>query len=186
MVGIREKRWESMAAAACLACTGLFAAPAMAAELDQASSLKIEVHGTVTERCAISSPGDVNLGDLNQAGRQTELKFGLDCNVPFYMTVAAEHGALSNREYPKGQGPYAGRLPYQLDLSIPVRKPGSAVVQRSFKGADLAGNGQSFTSNGGIATQGMDARVTLGHAGGAAGLLGGDYSETINVTLSVI
>lgn len=186
MLGIRQKRWKSMAVAAWLASAGLLGAPAMAAELDQASSLKIEVHGTVTERCAISSPGDVNLGNLNQAGRHTELKFGLDCNVPFNMTVAAERGALANREFPLGQGPYAGSLPYQFDLSIPVRKPSSSTVTRSFKSSDLVGGGQSFSSGGGIATQGMDARVTLGRAGGIAGLLGGDYSETINITISVI
>ena len=157
----------------------------MAADADYASTQKIEVHGTVTEHCAIGSPGDVQLGELDQAGRQTELKFGLDCNVPFTMTVSAEHGSLTNRQYPKGQGPYAGSLPYRLDLSIPVRKPASSIVRRSFASRDLVG-GRSFSSGGGIATQGMEATVTLGHPGGDAGLLGGDYSETIDVTISMI
>ncbi len=186
MLRLKAVQFSKPLLAICLVGAILSGAPALAAELDHVSSLNLEVHGTVTERCGIGSPGDVNLGDLNYAGRQAEFKFGLECNVPFVMTVSAEHGSLTNREFPAGQGPYAGKLPYQIDLSIPVRKPGSSIVRRSFKSADLAGGGQSFSSSGGIATEGMEARVTIGAALGEAGLLAGDYSETISVTLSMI
>ena len=76
----------------------------------------------------------------------------------------------------------AAALPLRSgDPGAQARRRGRAQELRS---ADLAGAGQTFSSNGGIATEGMNATVTLGNRGTAAGLLGGDYVETIIVTLS--
>ena len=160
-------------------------APGAMAELDTASLQKIEVHGEIRQHCAISSPGSFALGDLERDGLRADVKFGLDCNTPFIMKIEAARGALTNIAYPRGQGPYAGTLPYVFELTIPVRKPASGLITRSFNSRDLLG-GQTLSSGGAIASDGMEAHVTLGHPDGMAGLLAGDYSETITVTLSVI
>jgi hypothetical protein len=44
--------------------------------------------------------------------------------------------------------------------------------------------GGVISSNGGIATDGMVLAVELGQPSGEAGLLGGEYSETITITVS--
>ena len=156
---------------------------AQATEMDPRAAQQVRVHGDIAQHCAISSPGDVDFGNLEQPGLQADLKFGLDCNVPFIMQVEAERGALTNLEFPKGQGPYAGSLPYVLDFSIPARSPSATVIRRSIQGRDLLG-GAAISSLGAIATEGMDVRVTLGRADGTAGLLAGNYGETITITLS--
>ena len=170
---------------AALVFAALCATSAQAADLPESSTQRIRVHGDVTQHCEISSPRDVDFGNLEGATKQMELKFGLDCNVPFVMQVQAQNGALTNLEYPRGQGPYAGSLPYSLSFAIPTRMPGAAIVRRSFNSGDLVG-GQSISSQGGIATQGMDVSVALGKTNSEAGLIAGEYGETITLTLSVI
>lgn len=156
-----------------------------AAEIDASTVQRIRVHGDISQHCAINSPGPVEFGELGREGVQADLKFGLDCNMPFVMRVDAERGALTNVEFPKGQGPYSGTLPYVLAFAIPTRAPTARVLTRTFSGADLVG-GRSISSQGAIATEGMDVRVTLGRASGEAGLIAGDYGETITITLSSI
>lgn len=158
---------------------------AFASELEANSTQRLQIHGDVTQHCGISSPGNVDFGNLERDGLQADLAFGLDCNVPFVMNVQAQYGALTNIQYPSGQGPYSGSLPYMLDLSIPGRTPAAIVINKSFNSRDLIG-GESFSSNGAIATEGMQVHVTLGHAGGEAGLLAGNYGETITFTMSSI
>ena len=101
------------------------------------------------------------------------------------MQVQAQHGALTNQEYPQGQGPYAGSLPYALTFAIPTRMPNAAIVRRTFNGLDLIG-GQMISSQGGIATEGMSVNVALGKSNSEAGLLAGEYGDTITLTISVI
>lgn len=161
----------------------MLTSPALATELDASSSQRLLVHGDVTQHCSISSPGNVDFGNLDRDGLQANLAMGLDCNVPFVMNVSAQYGALTNIQFPNGQGPYAGSVPYALDLSIPARTPAATVITDSFNSRDLIG-GKSISSQGAIATEGMTVHVALGHAGGEAGLLAGDYGETITITLS--
>lgn len=163
----------------------VMASPAWASELEASSSQRLQIHGDVTQHCGISSPGNVDFGNLERDGLQADLAFGLDCNVPFVMKVEAQYGALTNTEYPKGQGPYGGSLPYVLDFSIPARTPSAIVIREAFNSHDLIG-GKSISSGGAIATEGMQVHVTLGHAEGEAGLLAGNYGETITITMSSI
>lgn len=156
-----------------------------ATEIEAGSTQRIEVVGDVDAHCAISSPGDVEFDDLEREGLSADLHFGLDCNTPFVMSIKADHGALTNEEYPLGQGPYSGSLPYTVDFRIPARSPAPLVLRRSFSGGELAGGG-SISSLGAIATEGMEVRVTLGRAEGEAGLIAGDYGETITITLAAI
>ena len=76
-----------------------------------------------------------------------------------------------------------GKLPYVIGIEMPVRHPATEVVSKSFESREIVGGG-TISSNGGIATDDMYVNVELGSASGEAGLLAGDYSETITITVS--
>lgn len=183
MMKILNSKAQCLKAAMVIAA--FHATPVLASNLPDSPTQQIRVHGDIVQHCAISAPRDVDFGNLEGATKQADLKFGLDCNVPFVMQVQAQNGALTNLEYPKGQGPYAGSLPYSLSFAIPARMPGATIIRRSFNSHELVG-GQSISSQGGIATQGMDVHVAIGRTNSEVGLIAGEYGETITLTLSVI
>ncbi|WP_156956811.1 hypothetical protein [Sphingomonas astaxanthinifaciens] len=163
----------------------LLSQPASADQLDAAASQRVRVHGTVDGACGMGNGGSADFGELGSGGQQANFKVSLRCNVPFVLKFSAERGALTNRDFPHGQGPYAGSLPYTLDIAIPARRPAPVMLTGMLRSADLLGS-QSISSAGAIADQGMDVRVTLGRVDSSAGLLAGNYGETITVTLSPI
>jgi hypothetical protein len=170
-----------MAAACCL----LHPAAAMADELVDVKSFELEVQGTIPQHCAMGDVPNVQLGDLESTARSRSANIPLDCNMPINVKVSAANGALANTLYPQGQGPYAGKLAYDLGFRIPIRLPERATVQHTFQGSQLVG-GQTFSSNDGIAIDGMELTLNLAPADhdGPNPLLGGDYSETIEITIT--
>lgn len=158
-------------------------APAAADEIDSARSIHIAVAGTIAQRCSIGNVDSMDFGDLNRRGLSAKARVAFECNVPFTMSIKGATGALTNTVMPLGQGPYSGSVPYSLALSMPVRHPAVEVLGRSFDGRQLRGGG-SFSSNGGIATDGMMLTVDLGSPPGEAGLLAGKYAETITITVT--
>lgn len=170
--------------AAATALAGLLSGVSARAEaIIGVKSIDMYVHGTISQHCAMGGIGDMNFGDLTRPDLQASARVQFSCNVPFNVKVQAAHGGLTNLAYPKGQGPYAGSLPYTIGFAIPVRKPSEWLIDKTFNSRDLTG-GRSFSSAGGIATQGMMLNVALGRASGEAGLLAGDYSETIVITVT--
>jgi hypothetical protein len=166
--------------AALLLCPAI----ASADEINGVRSLSIDVEGRIAQHCSMGSIPNLNLGNLETAARLRQTRVLLDCNVPISIQVKAINGALANTRYPAGQGPYSGKLDYDIGLTVPVRTPERSVVTRNFRSTDLIG-GQSFSSNGGIAIDDMDVSIELAavsHGDGA--LLGGDYSETIEITIA--
>lgn len=163
-----------------LACAS---GPAAAEEIDNVRNVQIALNGEIRQRCAMGSIGDIDFGDLNRRGLGSQTRVALDCNVPFTMTITGQSGALTNSAMPQGQGPYSGSLPYSLGVSVPVRHPSGEVVTRTFASRELQA-GATVSSNGGIATDGMSLSIELGQPSGEAGLLAGDYSETITITVS--
>lgn len=167
----------------------IFAAPggsALAAEGSRPAdnrSVELNVHGKIMEQCAIGNVGDMNFGDITRSDLKASARVFFNCNVPFRVDVRSANGGLANDSFPHGQGPYAGRLPYSLGFQIPVLKPSSSLLAQTFQSAELIG-GRSFNSAGGIAVDGMALTVSLGHPSGEAGLLAGNYSETIVITVS--
>lgn len=151
----------------------------------EASSLTMRVHGDIEQHCQISTPKSVNLGDLQSPNVHADINVGFKCNTPFVLNIQADKGALTNVSSPNGDGPYAGALPYSMALSLPVRMPSNALISRTFTGANLKG-GQQVSSQGGIATDGFTLSLVGGTPAGSAGLLAGDYGETITLTVSVI
>jgi spore coat protein U-like protein len=161
------------------------AAPACASEIDNARSFDIAVSGSVRQHCALGSVPNMDFGNLERRGLGIEARVAFDCNVPFTMTIKGAEGALTHTSMPGGQGPYGGQLPYSLAVQMAVRHPTTQMVSRSFKSRQLQAGGV-ISSNGGIATDGMVLAVELGMPSGEAGLLAGDYSETITITVSPI
>ena len=161
------------------------ATAANAKEIQNVRSLDIAVSGAVRQHCAMGSIGNMDFGNLERRGLGVTAQVAFDCNVPFTMTIKGANGGLAHSVMPNGQGPYSGLLPYNLAVEMAVRHPATQMISSSFESSQLRGGGL-ISSNGGIATDGMVLAVELGQPSGEAGLLAGDYSETITITVSPI
>jgi spore coat protein U-like protein len=169
-----------------LPCAVLFAAtPAGAETLDDLKSLTLNVHGEINQHCAMASISSMDFGDLTRPNLRASTRVGFNCNVPFNLKIEAANGALTNTEYPHGQGPYAGSVPYTVDVAIPVRKPRSSEVEGRFFSRDLMA-GRTISSDGGIALQGLGLTVALSPPADSAELLAGRYAETIVITVTPV
>jgi hypothetical protein len=164
-----------------LGCTA--AAPAAAQEISNVKSLDIAVQGSIAQRCQMGTIPTADFGDLTRPGGFAAAKVALDCNVPFTMLIKAQNGALVHSELPHGQGPYAGSVPYSLDIEMPVRRPTAELISKVFEGRSLLG-GQAISSAGGIAMDGLLLRLSLGSVSSEAGLLAGQYGEVIEITIA--
>lgn len=160
-----------------------FAAPAAAGGIANVRSVDVAVYGNIAEHCLLADIPDMPFGDITRPGLGVSAQVGLDCNVPINVTIRAQNGGLANDVMPQGQGPYAGILPYTLQVQLPIRRPERSVVAREFNSRDLVA-GQSFSSAGGIAIDGMALNIALGTPSGEAGLLGGNYGEVIEITVT--
>lgn len=158
------------------------ATPACANEIDNVRSFDIAVSGSIRQHCALGNVPDMDFGDLERRGLGIDREVAFDCNMPFTMTIK---GALTHTTMPNGQGPYGGQLPYSIGVKMPVRHPATRIIDRTFNSRQLIAGGV-ISSNGGIATDGMHLAIELGSPSGEAGLLAGDYSETITITVSPI
>jgi len=162
-----------------------FAVPANASEIENVRSFDIAVSGSIRQHCAMGSIQNMDFGNLERRGLAIQTQVAFDCNVPFTMMIKGARGGLTHTKMPNGQGPYAGVLPYNLAVELPVRHPAAEMLNRSFNSHQLQAGGV-ISSNGGIATDGMVLAVQLGTPSGEAGLLAGEYSETITITVSPI
>lgn len=163
----------------------VFAVPAKADEIKNVRSVDIAVSGAIRQQCAMGSIANMDFGNLERRGLGIEIPVAFNCNLPFTMTIEGARGALTHTTMPNGQGPFGGKLPYQLAIKMPVRYPAQQTISRTFTSQQLLGGGV-ISSNGGIATDGMILAVELGQPSGEAGLLAGEYSETITITVSAI
>lgn len=177
----RARRTAGTIGAALLA--GIAATPAAAQEISNVKSLDIAVQGSIAQRCQMGNIPTADFGDLTSPGKVAAAKVALDCNVPFTMLIRAQNGALVHSELPHGQGPYAGAVPYSLDVELPVRRPTAELISKVFDGRSLTG-GQAISSAGGIAIDGLLLRLSLGSVSGEAGLLAGQYGEVIEITIA--
>lgn len=167
------------------AAMGIAAAqPAAAQDITNVKSVDIALVGHVTQRCTMGSSSETSdLGNLNRGRGAVNAQFQLDCNVPFSMSIQAQRGAIENLAMPNGQGGYQGSIPYSLNVELPIRRPAREVISKMFEGRSLVG-GQTISSMGGIAQDGMLLRLNLGSVTSSAGLLAGQYGETIVITVT--
>jgi spore coat protein U-like protein len=168
---------------AVVAMSALISSAAFADEIVTQNKIDIGVRGNITQQCSLGSIGDMDFGDLERRGLGAEARVAFNCNLPFVMTIKGLNGGLAHSLLPTGQGPYGGTVPYTLDVQIPVRYPSAQTINRSFDSRQLRSGG-TVSSNGGIAVDGMLLTVALGTPSGEAGLLAGEYSETITITVT--
>lgn len=159
--------------------------PVWAGEIENVRSLDIAVSGSIRQHCALGSVANMDFGNLERRGLGIDAQVAFDCNMPFTMTIKGAKGALTHTTMPNGQGPFGGQLNYSLAVKMPVRHPATQIINKSFNSRQLVAGGV-ISSNGGIATDGMMLAVELGAPSGEAGLLAGEYSETITITVSPI
>jgi hypothetical protein len=154
-------------------------------ELTDVKSFQLEVSGTIAQHCAMGDIANLELGNLESTARTRTTNVALNCNMPIEVSVSAANGGLANTLYPQGQGPYVGKLAYDLGFVMPVRRPDESVVSHTFTSAQLLG-GQNFSSNDGIAVDGMQLTLDLAATDreGPNPLLGGNYTETIEITIT--
>lgn len=159
------------------------ASPALAKpaadNLDVGKTMSVTVTGQIVPRCEIQGGGDIDFGELTGGERATAL-FGLDCNVPFDLGVTSARGGLAHVSKPQGEGPFSGVLPYDVTLTVPTLRPEPRVVRASFSSADHTG---MLSSGDGIAAGGGKIEFRTRQPAGA-GLLAGQYTETLTVTVT--
>lgn len=146
-------------------------------------SLEITMQGAIRQQCSLGDVEDMTFGDLTRQGLSAQTRVAFTCNLPFTMSIKGQNGALTHRTMPNGQGPYGGRLPYTIGVQMAVRHPAESMLSRSFSGGEVQAGGV-LSSNGGIAMDGLLLQVAMGTPSGEAGLLAGDYSETITITVT--
>ena len=184
LADVRGERMRSLAALLFGAVVGASAsAPVHADDIESVRNVQIALNGDVRQRCSLGSVGNVDFGNLERRGLGSRARVAFDCNVPFTMTITGQRGALTHTAMPQGQGPYAGALPYSLGVSLPIRHPSAETVTRAFASRELQAGG-IISSNGGIAADGLSLSIELGAPSSEAGLLAGEYSETITITVS--
>lgn len=144
-------------------------------------SLDVIVKGKITPSCRLSGGGDIDFGELT-GGQQVEADFGLSCNVPFDISFQSMRGGLAHAVRPGGEGPFAGVLGYTLNVAIPTVSPQAATLGGSFASEDLVAK-KTLSSGEGIAQGGGRIQIRTDQLKGV-GLLAGEYSEVLNITVA--
>src|SRR5690606_5832854 len=165
-----------------MALAAAAAAPARAETMvADGARLDVEVTGRITASCRLAGGGDIDFGELT-GGQQVEADFGLSCNVPFDISFQSQSGGLAHVTKPRGEGPFAGRLGYTLNVAIPTINPNPAVMSGTFDSENLIAK-KTLSSGEGIAKGGGRIRI-LTNRPSESGLLAGEYSEVLNITLA--
>jgi hypothetical protein len=159
------------------------ALPSSAQEISNVRSVDIALAGHISQRCGMAAGQSTDLGNLSRPRISATTRVQLDCNVPFTLSIQAQRGAIQNLVMPGGQGGYQGSIPYSLNVELPIRRPDRELLTRAFEGRTLVG-GQTMSSLGGIAQDGMLLRLDLGSVASSSGLLAGEYGETIVITVA--
>lgn len=143
--------------------------------------LEVALVGRIPGRCELGGGGDIDFGELT-GGEIATAQMALDCNVPFELTLTSARGGLAHVTLPRGQGPFAGTLPYDVRVRVPTLRPEPGVLEGRFRSDNLISR-QSLSSGSAIAAGGARLEIRTATPSGA-GLLAGNYTETLTVTLS--
>lgn len=148
--------------------------------LESTSGFDVAVTGRIVSDCRLSGGGAIDLGELT-GNEVVTADFGLRCNVPFDISFESARGGLAHVTKPRGEGPFAGTLAYTLNVAVPTLAPQSGVMSAAYSSADLMAR-KTLTSGDAIAAGGGQLQIRTQRPQGA-GLLAGDYVETLSVTL---
>lgn len=175
----------SVAIAACAVSTAAVAESAPSADTSRLgvfdNRLDVALVGRINARCELGGGGDIDFGELT-GGEVATAQMALECNVPFDISLTSARGGLAHMTMPRGQGPFAGTLPYDVRVRVPTLRPEPGVLEGRFRSDDLISR-QSLSSGNAIAAGGARLEIRTAMPSGA-GLLAGSYTETLTVTLS--
>ena len=149
--------------------------------VENSTGFDVLVAGRIPSRCALGRGGDIDFGELT-GGLQRSVAVGLDCNVPFDLSVKAANGAIAHTASAAGEGGFSGRLSYDLGIELPLSAPRIHVVSQTV-GSHMLLSGLTISSGNAIAAGGVNISFMTKNPEGL-GLLAGDYSETIMMTIS--
>ena len=149
--------------------------------VDVGTRLNLGLSGNIASRCLLSGGGDIRFGEL-RGGEGALAAFGLDCNVPFDIDIRSSRGGLAHVAKPQGEGPFSGILEYDLRLTVPTLQPRPAMVEASYSSRQLLTK-RTLSSGNGIAAGGGSLEFRMRQPEGA-GLLAGQYTETVNLTVT--
>lgn len=173
-----------MALATLVGASNVVAGPTDKARgLEVGERLELALEGRIVERCEIQGGGNVDLGELS-GGREMSASFGLDCNLPFQIDLRSERGGLAHVNQPLGEGPFAGTLVYDLKVAVPTLRPRGerVLVEADFSSMELT-SVRSVSSGEGISS-GRGEVLLRTRAPTGAGLLAGQYMETLTMTIA--
>lgn len=183
--GFRARRWRTLVAGRVSGVVGVVAvavgAGAVQADsVESASSFDVVVTGRIVSDCRLSGGGTIDLGQLT-GNEVVTADFGLRCNVPFDLSFESASGGLAHVTKPRGEGPFAGTLAYTLNVAVPTLSPQSGMMSAAYSSTDLTAR-KTLTSGEAIAAGGGRLQIRT-QAPQGAGLLAGEYVETLSVTL---
>jgi spore coat protein U-like protein len=150
--------------------------------IELGSTINLALAGTISADCQLSGNEVVDLGEL-RAGVSAARRLGLTCNLPFDLSLTSDNGALTHTTKPLGEGPFVGTLGYRVLVSIPLDGPiSSGTLNGDFTSASL--RARKTVDSGTAIAQGGGELQFVALTPGGAGLLAGDYSDRIVVTLN--
>lgn len=164
----------------CAAAVLTGAGAVQADSLESTSGFDVAVTGRIVSDCRLTGGGTIDLGELT-GNEVVTADFGLRCNVPFDLSFESASGGLAHVAKPRGEGPFAGTLAYTLNVAVPVLAPQAGVMSAAYSSADLTAR-KTLTSGEAIAAGGGQLQIRTQRPQGA-GLLAGEYVETLSVTL---
>lgn len=168
------------AAAACLLVPAAANAKDSAAAFD-GSSVNIVLTGHITPKCTVGGGGNIDLGVLT-GNRQAVARFDVGCNVPFELVFRSLSGGIAHTSQPRGEGPYAGTVPYRLGVTVPALSPQPTQLHADFTSAQMVGGGV-LSSGDAIAAGGGEIRLQTEMSPGRD-LLAGKYADAITIVIN--
>lgn len=141
----------------------------------------VAVVASIPSRCELGRGADIDFGEL-AGGLSAVAHLGLECNVPFELNIRAAKGGLTHNTKPAGEGLFSGRLAYGLGIDVPVLAPSERVMSGRYESRQLL-SGVTLSSADAIAKGGAVLRFETQNPEGA-GLLAGEYSESIVLTIA--
>jgi len=147
---------------------------------ESTSGFDVLVQADIPARCELGEGTEHNFGEL-RGNLSLHTSVGIKCNVPFDLKISAAFGGLAHNVMPNGQGPFSGRLAYALAVEVPIIDPAPRTISKTYQSQELLG-GATLSSDQGIADGRAQLKFRTGQPEGA-GLLAGEYSETINLVL---
>lgn len=174
-------RAAGLALAAGLICAAPAGAAAPKAPVADTDRLVVELVGTINSVCRIDGGLDIDFGELT-GNEHAAAALMLDCNVPFDLNIQTRNGGLAHTRQPGGEGPFAGLLPYRVVVTVPTLSPAPGALRGDFRSSDLRA-GRSLSSGSAI-SGGVGSIEFHTEAPRGAGLLAGDYADTVEVTVT--